>query len=193
MNKTFKIFYEQSQFMVEALELSKTSIYNLHKILSKNKINYCIIGAAAMIPYDYARMTDDIDILVDVKDKEKLLNISPGYIKTFNNTECFIRLVEPRINIDVIYSNDIGDDKGHFRFPNPKKVLEYIDINNTPVPFLTLKNLILFKLRSGIYKKGRLKDLGDIQVLIQNNNLTEDFAKDFKEDLKMKFIEILNS
>lgn len=190
---SFKMFFDQSNFMVETQINTKLALYNLGKILNENKINYCIIGSIVMIQHNYNRYTEDIDILVDVKHKQRLLNLPAGQIKTFDSTQRKIRLVNPSTNIDIIYSGDIGDDKVVFNFPLPNLVSEEVRIDNIYIPFLSLKNLILFKLRSGIYAKGRLSDLGDIQKLIQLNKLPIDYCDDIREDLKEKYRYLFNT
>lgn len=191
--KSFRVFFNQSKFMIESQINTKIALYKLGKILNENKINYCIIGSIVMIHHNYIRYTEDIDILVDTKDKELLLDLPAGQIRTFDNTQRKIRLVNPSTNIDVIYSGDTGDDKVVFSFPLPNLVSENIKVNNIFIPFLSLKNLILFKLRSGIYAKGRLSDLGDIQKLIQLNNLPITFCNDLRSDLKEKYIELFKT
>lgn len=185
--QSFKIFYNQSKFIVESLEYYKQSLYNLGKILNEYDINYCIVGSIVMTQYNYVRMTEDIDILVNSKDKQKLLSIPPGLIRTYDNTERRIKLISPSTNIDVLYSGDKGDDKEPFIFPTPETVSNMITINDIEIPFLSLKQLILFKLRSGTYAKGRLNDLADVQKLIQLNNLPENYCDDCRIDIKKQY------
>ena len=51
----------------------------------------------------------------------------------------------------------------------------------------------MYKLCAGLYGKARISDFGDVQKLILNNKLPENFANDFRKDLKDKYIEIWKS
>ena len=43
---------------------------------------------------------------------------------------------------------------------------------------------------AGLYGKVRLKDFGDIQQLIHINKLPLNFADEFRDDIKNKYIEL---
>ena len=70
-----------------------------------------------------------------------------------------------------------------------KEPHEIDKIKNT-IPKLTLENMIQYKLCSGLYGKGRMKDFGDVQELIVINDLPKDYADSFRKDLKNKYVEI---
>lgn len=168
-----------SQFMIEALTNIKSSIIALNEIMKDFNIRYVIIGGAAVEEYGYARFTEDIDILVDIDDKDKLLKVPPGFIK--QTTDRTMWLHSPKIKLEIIYSGDKFNEKG-LTYAKPSEVSELHD----NVPFLTLPWLIQYKLGAGAYgDKREYQDYADVAKLISNKSLNRDFAKlnKFREDL----------
>lgn len=60
------------------------------------------------------------------------------------------------------------------------------------IKVIDLKSLIELKLASGMTAKGRLRDLADVQRLIQQHHLTSDFAKQLHPYVRRKFLELLS-
>jgi len=166
------------------------SIKNISKLLKQFKISFTFIGGAARNQYGYQKITEDIDLLVSKKDREKMKNLPIGFIKDMSNNRAkkFI-LHNPKTEIDVIYEDEIsGDGINGLKFINPDKLSNNID----GIPFISLKALIMYKLSSGIYGKSRYKDFDDIIELIKRNNLSKNYADKFREDLKQKYIQLWN-
>lgn len=127
-------------------------------------ISYCFIGGFAVREYGFVRMTVDIDVLVKKSDEPKLQKVFGIHDITrfkFRGTP-----------IDVLFSGERIGKRG-VNFPEPAAVLERREHGN----FVTLKNLLVLKLDSGLMGK-RLKDLGDVQELIRVNHLSRDYLND---------------
>lgn len=191
-NKLFEdvLYNVKSTFMLTELNSLKRSIIALHTILSDHNINYVIIGGIAIEEYGYARFTEDIDILVDLKDKEKLLNIPPGFIQSISDRTFYLH--EPKIKVEVLYSGDYtGAHNDGIQFISPKKLLEY----RGGIPFLTLPHLIEYKISAGMYGNNRkYKDYNDVIMLIQKHKLPRNLGitNNFREDLNTEYIKLFD-
>jgi predicted nucleotidyltransferase len=173
----------ESVFMESFIQDLKKSIQELYNILSQNNINFTIIGGAARNEYGVKKITEDVDILVDAKDKEKMKKLPIGYIKELSKgTTRVFSLHEPKTKVEVIYTGEISGDGIHgLVYVDPKKVSE----RHNGIPFLTLKNLVMYKLSAA-----RHKDYADVQELIKVNKLKRNYADKFRVDLKNKYIEL---
>ena len=173
-----------SDFMKNYLTESRGAVSSLDSILKSHNISYAIIGGMALLKYKYSRTTDDIDILVDRSDKQKMDSIPIGFMRKM--TEKWFMLHEPKFKVEVIYSGEIsGDGINGLVFPSPSEINEIKD----GISYISLDKLIEFKLSSGIYGK-RFKDFGDVQELIKLNKLPKEYGDKFRKDLKEKYIEI---
>lgn len=178
----------ESKFMESFLNQQKESMYKIQKYMEEYKVSFCFIGGGILPFYGYIRMTEDIDILVDSKDKKKLKFIPPAFMKdiSYNSNEIRrMKLHDPQTLIEIVYSGEDLNQSG-FSFPDPKKV----SIKEEGFPILSLRNLILFKLQSGIFGKNRFNDFGDIKTLIYKNNLSYDFVQTDDEIINKKYLEL---
>lgn len=166
------------------------ALKNISEILSKNNIEFCILGGVNLPVYNYNRTTDDIDLLINKKDKDKFYNLKGKYFKSaFKGTLRNFFWNIPKIKLEIIFSGEkAGSNKG-IEYIEPNK----IKIVKSKIPYLKLKYLIMYKLCSGLYGKARISDFGDVQKLILNNKLSKDFTNDFRKDLKDKYTEIWES
>ena len=163
------------------------SLKAITKLLKDNDINFTFIGGAARNQYKYLKTTEDVDLLIDVNDKQKVLDLPIGFIRKLNNRGKKFKLHEPETDIDVIYSGEMaGSKESNIPYENPKKITAVI----RGMPFISLKQLIRYKLASGIYGHLRFKDFDDIIELIKQNKLPLDYADKFEEVLKNKYIEL---
>lgn len=81
----------------------------------------------------------------------------------------------------------VGSKKSPLIYPSPESE-KFETVDGLRVP--TLATLIEFKLVSGTWGR-RMKDHVDVQELIKANNLDESFAEDILDDLRPKFLELL--
>jgi hypothetical protein len=177
-----KLFFFMETIMPKAM-------IEIVEILNNKNIDFCFIGGSILPKYGYNRTTNDIDILISRKDRLKFETLVGTYIKrAFSGATKKFIWNSTKTKIDIIYSGEFAGSTTNIEFFEPKKISS---IKNG-LPILKLNYLIFYKLVSGIYGK-RLKDFGDIQELIKINNLPEDYANNFKNDLKKKYIEIWNN
>jgi hypothetical protein len=184
-------FKFESKFMESyATELWQTLI-SLSKLLKERSINFTIIGGSARNQYGYSKITEDIDLLVAKEDKDKMLSLPIGYIRELSHGRGKVfKFHNPETKVEVIYEGEVsGDGKRGLEYVSPEKISN--DIRD--VPFLTLKKLIEYKLSSGLYGHMRMKDFDDIYELIRRNNLPETYADVFRDDLKVKYLDLWNS
>lgn len=169
-------------------ELNK-AIQSLSSILKSKGISFSVIGGAARNKYGYEKITDDIDIVVSKSDKSKLKDISIGYMRDISSGRLKVfTLHEPKAKVEVIFSDEISGDGIHgLKYEEPNKISKNIN----GIPYITLKNLIMYKLSSGMYGN-RYKDFDDIQQLILINKLKRDYADSFREDLREKYVQLFD-
>lgn len=141
-------------------------ISKIAKALNRNGIDYIVIGGQAVLLYGEPRFTKDVDIIlgVDIDYLERILEITnkidfkpiPKDLENFVKRTYVLPLMEKssKIRVDLIFSFS----------PFERRAIERaktVDINNTKVSFVSLEDLIVFKLFSG-----RAKDLEDVKVLL---------------------------
>lgn len=178
----------ESEFMESFIKDLWKALFNLTDILNKEKINFTVIGGAARNQYGFAKTTEDVGILVDIKDKEKMLHLPIGFIReTSKGRGKVYNLHNPSTKIEVIYTGEEAGRTGSgVVYTNPTKLSNKIK----NVPFLSLKHLIRYKLASGIYGVARYKDFADIIELIKANDLKRTYCDNLRDDLKNKYIEL---
>ena len=144
--------------------------------LSRNGIDYAVIGAVALMAHGYPRFTEDIDLVLTPAGLEtfhqKLVGL--GYLPAFPGARRRLRAAAGGVSIEVMTSGEYpGDGKPKpVRFPIPAEASVEID----GVRVVTLEKLIELKLASGMTASDRLKDLADVQELIKACRLNSEFA-----------------
>ena len=152
-------------------------------------VPYAIAGAMALNAHGFRRLTVDVDILVTREDLSaihaKLEGL--GYVPPFTGSKN-LRDTEHGVRVEFLIAGEFpGDGKPKpVAFPDPAKV--GVEING--VRFLSLPSLVELKIASGMTNPGRLKDLADIQQLIQAANLPADFASELNPYVREKYLEL---
>lgn len=147
----------------------KNLLISISKAFKKHEIPYIIIGGQAVLLYGEPRLTKDIDITVglNIDALDKILNIMvdigtkplPKNLKHFVRETMVLPLVhqESGIRIDIIFSfSDF--EKTAIQRANK------ITLEDTEVQFVSLEDLIVFKVFSG-----RNRDLEDARIILQKN------------------------
>jgi len=182
MNKFTTIY---KQYLYESVKTYYEEMKYISSLFDKYDINHVFIGGALLPMYEYYRNTGDVDILVDKKDKNKIKNISIGYIK-FSDTYRHGIVHKIKTAIDVLYSGDKIGDKGNLKLPN----VDGVKSIQKEIPVLDLKKLIEFKLGSGLYANDRFNDFPDIKYLIKYNKLKKEFIQNIEKELVQKYQEL---
>jgi hypothetical protein len=164
----------------------------LRKIAGKLEsigVPYAVAGGMALQAHGFRRLTVDVDILVT---REKLKAIHEnleglGYVAPFTGSKN-LRDAEHGVRVEFLIAGEFpGDGKPKpVAFPDPAMV----GVEIKGVRYLNLPTLVELKIASGMTNPGRLKDLGDIQQLIQAANLSAEFANELNPYVREKYLEL---
>lgn len=167
--------------MLVAESINSPTIYirDITRDLEDQKIEYAVIGAQALRIHNYVRNTEDIDILISKKTAKKLKKlIGHGYTLIPGSTKnLYYHSPVRKIQIDILIE---GQKEGKITMPDPTKIRMKIN----KVWYVDLANLINLKIDSG-----RSRDLEDVKILIDENDLDKSFAEKIKN--KKKFLKLL--
>jgi hypothetical protein len=160
--------------------------------LNQLDIPYAIVGGMALFRHGFRRFTEDVDILVS-KDDLKRIHAEldgRGYVPPHRFSKN-LRDTVHNVKIEFLLSGEFpGDGKPKpVAFPNPQDV-NFLDDG---IRYLNLSNLIELKLASGMTQPDRIKDLGDVQQLIQILNLSAEFSGQLNPYVRDKFMEMWQS
>lgn len=156
----------------------KELITSIARQFEKNNIPYIIIGGQAVLIYGETRLTKDIDITIglNIDRIDNILKIMedislkpiPKDVQQFIKRTMVLPLIEPKsgIRIDVIFSFSQFEQEAIKR-------ANIIKIDDTPVSFTSLEDLIIFKIFSG-----RPRDIEDARkILIKNKHADIKYIK----------------
>jgi hypothetical protein len=166
------------------------ALQELSRRLTADGIEYAIIGGMALGAHGYVRVTQDIDILMTreglQKFQEKL--IEPGYLPVFSGASKHFKDTSYGVCIKIITSGKYpGDGKPkEVSFPEPSAVS--IEIDGLRV--IRLEKLIELKLASGLSAPHRIKDLADVQQLIEILDLPEAIADDLSTYVRDEYLRL---
>jgi len=169
------------------------ALAKLTRDLKEHGIDYMVIGALALFEHGYARLTEDIDLVMTAEGLEVFHRelIGLGYLPAFQGAKKRLRSTTEGITIEVMITGEYpGDGKPKpVRIPDPAAA----SIEIEGVRFVNFEKLIELKLASGMTAPHRLKDLADVQELIKIRNLQKDFAEKLDPYVKNKFLELVES
>ncbi|HEY1191176.1 MAG TPA: hypothetical protein VGE74_26310 [Gemmata sp.] len=152
--------------------------------------HYAVVGGLALFFHGYQRFTVDVDILVtkgDLKTIHEQLE-GRGYLPPFEGSK-HLRDTVTGVKVEFLTTGEFpGDGKPKpVAFPNPTDVR----VEGAGIWFLSLPALIELKLASGISNPLRGKDIVDVQSLITELALGDDFAPQLNEFVRSKFLELV--
>lgn len=153
-------------------------------------IPYAVVGGLALFFHGYRRFTEDVDILVT---KAHLVTIHEqlegrGYLPPFEKSK-HLRDTVTGVKVEFLTTGEFpGDGKPKpVAFPNPADVR----VEGAGIWFLSLPALVELKLASGISNPLRGKDIVDVQELITELKLDDDFSLKLNEYVRTKFLELV--
>jgi hypothetical protein len=165
------------------------TMQNIAKRLEELGVPYAVAGGMALFLHGFRRFTEDVDLLVS---REGLKTIHErleglGYLPLFTGSKN-LRDTESGVRIEFLVAGDYpGDGKPKpVAFPNPTEAAVELD----GLRCLSLPRLIELKLASGMTNPLRLRDIADVQELIQVLRLPEDFADQLHPYVRAKFSEL---
>lgn len=165
------------EFFMESSPVHKT-LREIARRLSEDKIDYAIIGGMALALHGFIRPTEDVDLLMTPEGLDKFHRelVGRGYVPLFPGARKHFRDAETGIKVEVITTGEYpGDGKPKpVAFPDPKNVS--VDLAGYSV--VSIESLIELKLASGLTAEHRkLRDLADVQQLIEVLNLPSDLSR----------------
>lgn len=182
--------YEEALRYVKGEGFINETLRRVASDLEKRGIPYAVIGAVALGQHGFPRLTTDIDLLMSPQGLEQFQQklVGLGYRPAFTGARKKFRILPENVPLEIITTGEFpGDGKPkEIAFPDPAEAFVVIDGVRT-VP---LHTLIELKLASGMTGAGRLKDLGDVEQLIQIKNLPEDYAEQLSPYVREKYLEL---
>jgi|CZKU01.1.fsa_nt_gi hypothetical protein len=178
---------ESDRFFQGNSSLHET-LRNLNAKLDEHGIPYVVIGGMALTAHGFARMTEDIDVLVTKADLKKIHTklVGLGYTRVFEGSKN-IRDTNTNVKIEFVLTGDYpGSGKPQpVSFPDPADV-ESVMLEG--VKFVGLHRLIELKLASGMTGgPHRAKDIVDVQQLIKLLQLPRSVDNSLHEYVRSKY------
>ena len=159
--------------------------------LSEEQIDYAIIGGMALTLHGFVRPTEDVDLLLTPAGLEKFRAemVGRGYVPVFAGARKHFRDTETGVKVEIITTGEYpGDGKPKaVVFPDPEAVaIELADYR-----VVKLESLIELKLASGISAEHRkLRDLGDVQQLIEILNLPASLSERLDASVRDEYLRL---
>ena len=152
-------------------------------------VPYAVVGGLALFRHGYRRYTDDVDLLVTAESL-KIIHAGLeglGYLPPFSGSK-HLRDTTSNVRIEFLVAGQFpGDGKPKpVAFPDPAQ--ESVDLGGIKV--LSLHKIIDLKLASGLSNERRMKDLVDVQSLIETLHLPADFAEKLDPSVRDKFLDL---
>jgi len=181
---------ESARFFEGSSKLHET-LRDLTKRLDDLGISYVVIGGMALTAHGYARMTEDIDILITRPELKKLHEelVGRGYKREFDGAKN-LRDTNTLVKIEFVLTGDYpGSGKVQpVSFPRPA---DTAPVTQDGVKFIGLPRLVELKLASGMSGgPDRAKDLVDVQQLIKTLRLPRTFAGQLHDYVREKYEEL---
>ena len=181
---------ESASFFDGSSKLNQT-LRTLKKQLDDLNIPYVVVGGMALTAHGYARMTEDIDILITRPDLKVLHEalLGRGYKAEFAGAKN-IRDTTTGVKIEFLLTGGYpgSGQVQPVSFPAPADAQP---IEQDGVNFIGLAKLVELKLASGMTGgAGRAKDLVDVQQLITVLTLPRAFGDQVNPYVRPKYEEL---
>jgi hypothetical protein len=151
------------------------------KVMNDAVVDYALVGTVAMFFHGFRRFAERIDVILSPAELEHAFEIcaAHGFVRT--GVEHYVRDVETGVKITFLVNGRVPRIYGlpELKIPSPHSVSLAID----GLRVVTLETQITMKLNSG-QARHRLKDLADVQSLIQHCGLAPDFADQLDPSLR---------
>jgi hypothetical protein len=152
-------------------------------------IAYAVVGGMALFFHGFRRFTEDVDLLVSREGLDRIHRELEGlgWVPPFEGSKN-LRDTEAGVKIEFLVTGEFpGDGKPKpVAFPDPAAV--GVDVGG--VRCVSLPTLIELKLASGMTVATRLKDLADVQQIIQILNPPRDLAAQLNPFVRAKYLEL---
>jgi len=182
LNNDLQLAFREGDMFFQGEGKVQQTLKKITHRLQEIDVDYAVAGGMAMWTHGFRRYTEDVDVLVTPEGltclHEKLDGL--GYVRPFAASKN-LRDSETGVRIDFMVSGQYpGDGKpGPVSFPVPSES----SVEKDGIRVLSLPRLVELKLASG-QAAHRLKDLGDVQQLIQHLELPRDFSNQLDSSLR---------
>jgi hypothetical protein len=178
------------EFFMNTSPVQQT-LRNLARRLSESQIDYAVIGGMALALHGFVRPTQDVDLLLTREGLEKFHEdlVGRGYVPLFPGARKHFRDTETGVKVEVITTGEYpGDGKPKaVVFPVPDDVA--IDAGACRV--VRLETLLELKLASGLSAEHRqLRDLADVQQLIEMLDLPAELSQRLDESVRDEYLRL---
>jgi hypothetical protein len=188
LNSDFQLALREGDMFFQGEGSVQKTLRRIAQRLNEISVDYAIAGGMALFAHGFRRYTEDVDVLVTAEGLAKIHQELEGlgYIRPFAASKN-LRDAETGVRIDFIVSGQYpGDGKpGPVSFPIPADA----SIEQDGIRIISLPKLIELKLASG-QAAHRLKDLGDVQQMIEHLKLPQAFADQLDPSLRDSYQQI---
>jgi hypothetical protein len=139
-------------------------------------VPYVVAGGMALTAHGYARMTEDIDILITPADLKRLHEelVGRGYMRELKGAKN-LRDTTTGVKIELVLTGD-------------SSTLQSVEVDG--IKFVALAPLIELKLAPGMSgSPDQAKDFVDVQQLIKTRRLERTFELELNEHVRAKYTE----
>jgi hypothetical protein len=182
LDSDFQLALREGDMFFQGDGAVQKTLRRIAERLTELEVDYAICGGMALYSHGFRRYTEDVDVLVTAEGLAKIHAEleSLGYVRPFAASKN-LRDAETGVRIDFLVSGQFpGDGKpGPVVFPVPQDV----SIEQNGFRVISLPKLVELKLASG-QAAHRLKDLADVQELVQHLKLPLDFAEQLDPSLR---------
>lgn len=168
------------------------ALQRLAQRLQAEGIAYALIGGLAMAEHGYARLTEDIDLVLTPAGLDAFSQrlVGRGYRPAFQGARKTFRDADTGVRIEILTSGEYPGDglPKPVAFPDPDLPGVTLEIDSVRV--IALDRLIELKLASGLSAPHRLRDLADVQDLIVRLDLPLSLTETLDASVRAKYEEL---
>jgi hypothetical protein len=169
----------------------RRALLRLARELDRERVPYAVVGAMALGGHGFARMTEDIDVLVTAEGLAHFRDsfVGRGYTPTHAGATRQFRDADTGVRIEFLVAGEFpGDGRPKpVAFPDPARVASQVDDG---VRFVDLEPLVELKLASGLSAPHRLRDLADVQDLIRVRELGPELADRLDPSVRAGYLDL---
>ena len=167
------------------------TLRELARRLPEEGIDYAVIGGMALALHGFVRPTQDVDLLMTTAGLERFRAqlVGRGYVPLFEGARKHFRDAATGVKVEILTTGEYpGDGQPKpVAFPDPSEAAIQID----EVRVATLDVIVELKLASGLSAEHRkLRDLADVQQLIEVLKLSADLADRLDSSVQAEYLRL---
>ena len=167
------------------------TLHQVARRLSEEGIDYAIIRGMGLALHGFVRPTQDVDLLMTREGLERFRDrlVGRGYVPLFEGAHKHFRDASTGISVEVLTTGEYpGDGEPKpVAFPDPSKASVQLD----EFRVASLETLIELKLASGLSAEHRrLRDLADVQQLIETLRLPVEVAERLDPSVRNEYVRL---